>query len=142
MSSSRIKKVLVFGTFDLMHPGHLRFLKFASRFGLVTVSLTTDELCNMYKHHTPVNMYNKRAQALKEICWVSEVVAADAIPNSYQSIASTAPDYIVLGQDQQSLKMAIETKINSLGYSTKIKFAEPYRRNIYQSSKFRLTTKI
>jgi cytidyltransferase-like protein len=52
-------RVLVFGVFDLLHPGHRQLLKWVGQFGQVHVGLATDRYATEMKRR-PVSTYEKR----------------------------------------------------------------------------------
>jgi FAD synthetase len=131
--------VLIFGTFDILHPGHLKLIEFAKKLGSVNVALTPDELCLKYKGVNPVNNYNLRKKRLENISFVKEVVKADKQPNSYNIIQKIKPDIIVLGYDQIGLKSTIQNRLKEFNSTARIIIANPYRADIYKSSKLRNT---
>jgi cytidyltransferase-like protein len=90
-------RILVFGAFDLLHLGHIRFLKWCARLGEVHVGLATDELVADYKRQ-PIQSYETRKAALAELPWVHEVLRKtehDAKPLIHQ----VDPQLIVAGSD-------------------------------------------
>ncbi|MFA5954504.1 MAG: adenylyltransferase/cytidyltransferase family protein [Patescibacteria group bacterium] len=132
------KKVLIFGTFDLLHPGHLSFLKEAGDIGSVVVALTPDALLVTYKGRPAVNPYAVRKRRLERLTWVQEVVSADAIPNTYSILMRVKPEVILLGYDQGHLAKQLTTRIREYHLKIDIVIARPYRASIYRSSLFRV----
>lgn len=130
-------KVLIFGTFDVLHPGHLSLINFAAKYGIITVALTPDVMCKKYKGTDVVHKFRERARRLQGLTYVKEVIAADSTPNSYKIIDKVKPDIIVLGHDQTTLKPNIIRRLDELHSAASIVEAPSYRAEIYKSSKFR-----
>jgi len=70
------KIVYVAGAFDVLHPGHLAFLKRASQLGdFLIVGLHTDPIVNMYKgSNYPIMNLQERVLSVLACKYVSEVV--------------------------------------------------------------------
>jgi cytidyltransferase-like protein len=91
------------GTYDLLHPGHLfvfrQMRELAGPFGIVVVSLNTDEFVSEFKGHAPVQSYAERAAVLEGLRDIDRVIpnvgGADARP----AIESVGPDIIAVGRD-------------------------------------------
>jgi len=132
-------RVLVFGTFDLLHPGHIQFLEEASLLGKIFVVLTPDELCKKFKGHYPVNKFLDRKKRLENLGCIFAVYSADSIPGSYNILKKINPDIILLGYDQGALRKRINDKIIENKLKTKVIIGKPYRPEIYKSRIFRNT---
>jgi glycerol-3-phosphate cytidylyltransferase len=87
------------GTFDLIHAGHIAFLRRCAELGSVTVSLNTDEFIQEYKGVAPIMSFYEREAVLSELRCVDAVVANTGGANSTEAIEQVAPDLIVVGSD-------------------------------------------
>ena len=128
-------RVLVFGTFDVLHPGHVRFLREASTYGPVTVALTPDKLCQRYKGHRPVNPYATRAERLSRLRYVAVVVPADEASGTFAVVGATRPTTVVLGYDQLELGKLLAERLAYLLSRPHLVTLPAYRSSTYQSSR-------
>lgn len=92
-------RVYTGGTFDLVHSGHVNFLKRCAELGEVTVALNTDEFIEAYKGKPPVMSYAEREAVLLGLRYVSRVVPNVGGADSRISIELESPDLIVIGSD-------------------------------------------
>ncbi len=92
-------RVYTGGTFDLLHAGHINFLKRCAELGSVTVSLNEDEFIEKYKGKRPIMSYREREAVLLGCRWVDRVVPNLGGVDSRISIALDSPDLIVIGSD-------------------------------------------
>lgn len=65
----------------LIHHGHIRILKKASKFGYVIVALTTDEEIEKKKNYIPELKFNERKEILEAIRFVEDVVPSPWLIN-------------------------------------------------------------
>ncbi|HDD72633.1 MAG TPA: FAD synthase [Candidatus Aenigmarchaeota archaeon] len=109
----RIRKVLVGGTFNLLHPGHMFFLGKAREYGdHLTVVLATDERVLQTKGFL-IFTSEERKNLVQNLKYVDNVVIGDD-ENMFRVVEDERPDVIVLGHDQDfdvnGLKRFLEEK--------------------------------
>jgi len=93
-----MKKVVVGGTFDLLHKGHREFLSKASSLGEVKVGLTSDEMAKRTKG-VEVESFEKRKQNLLSYLPEAEIERIDE-PMGFAPYEDF--DYIVVSQETKS----------------------------------------
>lgn len=70
-----MKRIITYGTFDLLHYGHINLLKMAKKLGdYLIVALSTDEFTRDSKHKNCYFPYDKRRQLLESIRYVDLVI--------------------------------------------------------------------
>ncbi|HHI87861.1 MAG TPA: glycerol-3-phosphate cytidylyltransferase [Candidatus Cloacimonetes bacterium] len=94
-----MKKVLTYGTYDVLHYGHFRLLKRAKELGdHLTVAISTDEF-NLTKGKKCVQPYNHRAEVIKAIRYVDEVIPENNWDQKIDDIRKHNIDIFVMGCD-------------------------------------------
>lgn len=102
------KRVLVFGTFDGIHPGHEFFLRSAKGRGTeLIVGVARDVHVVKFKDRKPTQPQEKRMKAVEGLAYVDGVKLCDEEPSTFNIIDDVAPDLIVLGHDQTDLEQAL-----------------------------------
>ncbi|MBW8310187.1 MAG: adenylyltransferase/cytidyltransferase family protein [Candidatus Paracaedibacteraceae bacterium] len=66
--------VLVGGCFDLLHYGHLNFLKASAKLGSLVVALESDRAIKLRKGSSPIHTQQQRAEILAELHCVATVI--------------------------------------------------------------------
>ena len=61
------KKILIAGTFDLIHPGHIYLINEAAKLGDVYVVVATDKNREIYSGEAPIIPEEQRLAVIKEI---------------------------------------------------------------------------
>lgn len=92
-------EVFTAGTFDLIHAGHVNFLRQCAELGDVTVVLNTDEFIERYKGKPPVMTYDERFEVLSEFRSVKKVFPNWANENCAAVVDDLRPDIIAVGSD-------------------------------------------
>jgi glycerol-3-phosphate cytidylyltransferase len=95
-----------------IHHGHVRLLKKASRFGKVTVGLTTDKEIKKYKGYSPELKYASRKEILQSIKYVDKVIPCNfKLDSDY--LKKNNFDLLIRGSDYKNQKFNIKTVIFS-----------------------------
>jgi len=132
---NRTKKVMVFGTFDIIHPGHINFLKQAKKHGNhLTIVIARDQTVKQVKSRLPLNNENKRQQNIIKTKLADQVVLGN-LDNKYKIIKQLKPDIICLGYDQIAFTEKLEEKLEEFNLNCKIIKLKPYQPEKYKSSK-------
>ena len=95
----KFKTVLTYGTFDLLHYGHLEILRRASLLGdKLIVGISTDEF-NELKGKTCVLSYEKRKELLESLDYVDKVIPENNWEQKVSDIKDNDVDIFVMGSD-------------------------------------------
>jgi rfaE bifunctional protein kinase chain/domain/rfaE bifunctional protein nucleotidyltransferase chain/domain len=95
------KVIMCHGTFDLVHPGHVRHLVYAkSKADILVASLTCDEHI-MKAHHRPYVPEDLRAMNLAALEMVDYVVI-DRDPTPVRNLTRLQPDFFAKGYEYAS----------------------------------------
>lgn len=93
-------RVLLFGTFDHFHPGHVFLLREAQERGEVTVVVARDVNVERIKGRLPRQNEGERRAAAEKACPGVTVILGD-LEDFLAPIRSICPDLIILGYDQK-----------------------------------------
>ncbi|MEK5066200.1 glycerol-3-phosphate cytidylyltransferase [Cytobacillus sp. FSL R5-0596] len=94
-----MKKVLTYGTFDLLHWGHVNLLKRAKDLGdHLTVAISTDEF-NKIKNKKAYHSFDNRKMILESIRYVDKVIPEDNWEQKIQDVIDNEIDIFVMGDD-------------------------------------------
>ncbi len=94
-----MKRILTYGTFDLLHYGHIRILKRARELGdYLVVALSTDEF-NALKGKKAYHDYETRKKMLEAIRYVDLVIPENNWEQKIDDIKDYKIDVVVMGDD-------------------------------------------
>lgn len=139
-----MKRIIVFGTFDGVHKGHLDFFKQARQLAsksFLIVSIARDKNVLKIKGNPPVFNERKRMTLIKKCKLVDKVVLSGA-RNHIPHIIKEHPDVIALGYDQKAYIKNLKKDLKNKGLIVKIERLKPYREKIYKNNLLKIKRKI
>jgi FAD synthetase len=92
-------KVMASGTFDLLHMGHIYYLKEAKKLGDCLVVVVATDATVRHLKHEPVTPENIRLNLIRELKVVDEAYLGHE-DDMYTIVEEIHPDIIALGFDQ------------------------------------------
>lgn len=94
-----MKRVLTYGTYDLLHYGHIRLLKRAKALGdYLIVAISTDEF-NEKKGKKAYHNYETRKEMLEAVRYVDLVIPEDSWEQKKDDVLTYKVDIVVMGSD-------------------------------------------
>ena len=94
-----MKRVITYGTFDLLHYGHINLLRRAKEYGdYLIAALSTDEF-NKSKNKKSYFPYEVRKQLLESIRYVDLVIPEETWEQKIDDIKLLRVDTFVMGDD-------------------------------------------
>lgn len=130
ISNQMNKKVLVFGKFDILHPGHMHILSLAKKFGQVTIVLESDQAIKSLRNYTPYNNQKIREAQLKNLGF--NVFVRSTNHDAQFLIKHLQTDILCMGEDQKYLQ-DIFAEFNNI----ELKIIKFVKSNLYKSSHLR-----
>ena len=133
-----MKKVLVFGTFDILHRGHHVFLEQAKAQGDYLVAVVArDKTVEQLKGEKPQHDEETRRKKLEKLSFVDEVYLG-SLGNKYDIIERINPDIICIGYDQKHFVRDLQQEIKNRHLKAQIiYFKEGYKPHIFKSTLLR-----
>ena len=95
-----MKRVITYGTFDLLHYGHINLLRRAKALGdYLIVALSTDEFNNVQKNKQTYFSYEERRMLLEAIRYVDLVIPEENWEQKISDVKEYHVDTFVMGDD-------------------------------------------
>lgn len=95
-----MKRVITYGTFDLLHYGHINLLRRAKQYGdYLIVALSTDEFNWNEKQKKSYFSYEQRKQLLESIRYVDLVIPEESWDQKRSDVKEYHIDTFVMGDD-------------------------------------------
>ena len=134
---SRIEVGLIAGVFDLIHPGHIAFLRWARRHvDLLTAIIACDPASRMRKGRTPIQTESDRLTVVSDLKLVDYACLGHQ-DDIYSPVLRIRPDILFLGKDQEADGRQIKSELARRGLKLKV-----LRSRTWDTGKMSKTTKI
>jgi len=112
-------KVMATGTFDLLHMGHIYYLREAKKLGdTLVVVVATDSTVQKLKHN-PITPQEIRLNLIKELKMVDEAYLGYE-DDMYTIVQEIKPDIIALGFDQIHNEAEIKNELKKRKLNAKL----------------------
>ena len=93
-------KVITFGTFDLLHIGHIRILERASEYGdTLIVGISSDTLNFKKKGKYPIYTLEERMKIISSLKYVTDVFVEESLELKREYINKYGADVVIMGDD-------------------------------------------
>jgi len=131
-----MKKVMAFGSFDILHKGHESYLKEAKSFGdYLIVIVARDENIMRFKGKKPKHDENYRLDQIKKLDFVDEAVLGHT-GNIFEVLGEFKPNIVCLGYDQKTVEEEkLKEELEKRNIEAEIVRAKPFREDVFKSSK-------
>lgn len=105
---------MVFGVFDVLHPGHRSFLEQARHYGNLIVVVARDSTVTLLKRKRPRFSERVRVAHLKrELGKSAKIILGDKVMGKYTALKRYRPNVICLGYDQDILARDLRTRMRA-----------------------------
>jgi FAD synthetase len=129
--------VMCFGSFDVLHPGHMYYLRESKNFGdKLIVVVARGSTIRKIKGKEPKYNERERLEHVRDVQYVDKAVLGYE-EDPYEIIEEINPDIICLGYDQDSFSENLAEKLKERGMTPKIYRLKPYKEHVYKSSKLK-----
>lgn len=135
----RRPRVLVAGSFEFLHPGHLWLLRKAWELGDVYVVISRDENFERFKGRKPVLSQDDRLAIVESLRYTTKALIGDR-DDFLKPILDIKPDIVLLGPDQWIDPETLREKLAERGLRVEVvklekRYGEYSSSNIYNSLK-------
>ncbi len=128
---------MVFGTFDIIHGGHIHMFKQAREYGeKLIVVVARDVNVEKIKGIGSLHTEEERQEFLKHIDLIDQVILGDDT-DPYKCIKEICPDIIALGYDQKAYVDNLEEELMKCNFDCRVVKLSPYQEKRLKGSKIR-----
>jgi len=131
----KLVKIMVFGTFDGLHEGHINFFKQAKNFiknSFLIASIARDKNVLRIKGVYPDKNERERMILVKK-CKLIDKVVLSGLRSHLPHIVKIHPDIIALGYDQKAYVKNLKKDLKNNGIWVKVIRLKPFSEKIYKN---------
>lgn len=114
------KRILIAGTFDILHPGHVFLIKEAAKHGEVIVVIARDENVLYTKGHPVIVPEKQRLFMVEALKGVAKAVLGNPGHDFVSIVEELQPDILMLGPNQDISLEKIQNRLGAKGMKTKV----------------------
>jgi FAD synthetase len=134
---------MVFGTFDILHKGHLDFFRQALKLAknpYLIVSVARDVNVKKIKGHPPEADESERVWGVRKMLGevnIKAKVVMGAKTHYIGHILKIRPDIIALGYDQKAYTKGLAKALKERGLNVKVRRMKAFQPNKYKTSLYK-----
>ena len=129
-----MKKVLISGTFNILHQGHLNLFEQAKKYGDYLIAVVArDATVKKIKKPNFLNSEKQRLKCVQKCELISKALLGSSKNNPYQIIKKINPDTICLGYDQKAFTKNLPQELEKMSLKIKIRRMKPYQPEKFHS---------
>ena len=130
--------VMCFGSFDILHLGHLYYLREAKKYGdKLVVVVAKDSNFKKFKDKEPKYNEKQRLENIRDLPYVDRAVLGSE-KDILEVVEEYNPDIICLGYDQETMSVyELKEQLSKRGIKADIIRIGSYKEDIYKSSKLK-----
>jgi len=131
-------RVLLAGTWDIIHPGHIWLMSKAKERGYLTVIVARDSTSKRLKGRRPVVPEEQRLAVVRALKPVDEATLGEENQDILKIVERLKTDLILLGPDQHYDSTAMRADLRKRGLKTKVERI----KEVYEDTKLNSSTLI
>ena len=129
-----MKKVMCFGTFDILHEGHRFYFAEAKKLGdSLVVVVARDQTVVEVKKQQPLNSEYERVKNMQQLNIADKVILGNP-GDKLKVVVDEKPDIICFGYDQTFFTDKIKERLQQRGLNVEVVRLPAYKPEIYKSS--------
>ena len=114
------KRIVIAGTFDILHPGHVFLITEAAKLGTVTVVIARDENVIHAKGRPAIVPENQRLFMVEALKGVSKAILGNPGPDFVSIVEELKPDILMLGPNQNISQEDVQKRLEQKSLSTQV----------------------
>jgi FAD synthetase len=126
-------RVMATGVFDILHLGHIHFLRESKKLGEELVVVVARDSTAGKRGKTPVFNESARLQLVKELRLVDHAILGHE-GDIYSTVSEVKPDIITLGYDQSFDPDDVKRKCSEMGLNVRVVRISRYSNSTYKGS--------
>jgi FAD synthetase len=126
-------RVMATGVFDILHLGHIHFLRESKKLGEELVVVVARDSTAGKRGKTPVFNESARLQLVKELRLVDHAILGHE-GDIYTTVSEVKPDIITLGYDQSFDPDDVKRKCSEMGLNVRVVRISRYSNSTYKGS--------
>ena len=129
-----MKRVVATGTFDIIHPGHVYFLREAKKLGdWLGIVISRDTTVLSVKGELPEHDQNIRRRNVENL-GIADVVVLGYPNDKFQIMQELGPNVVALGYDQKAFTGDLKNTLQTRGIFTDIVRLRAFKPHIHKTS--------